>query len=149
MSMFVSNTDRVAVTLDGVNIIYVRPKMSYGVLQQVMSAAAPVKVTPDAKDGLDAGLDYGAYNMALMKFNIVGWEGPAFQDEAGRIVPCTPANILRLDPDEPLVSHVFKEIERLNGKQASPDPNSVTPTGSINAGEPSSGASSSGVTKAS
>lgn len=137
MSMFVSNTDRVAVTLDGVNTVYVRPKMSFGVLQQVMSAATPVKVTADAKDGLDAGLDYGAYNMALMKYNIMGWEGPAFQDEAGRIVPCTPANILRLDPDEPLVGHVLKEIERLNGKQVSPDPNSATPTGSTNGGEPS------------
>lgn len=147
MSMFVSNTERVAVTVDGVNTVYIRPKMPFGVQQKVVSAMTQMRADADAMNGVDATLDWGAYNMALMRYNILGWEGPAFQDEAGRPVPCTPANIERLDPDEPLVDKVLEEIQRRNTKQASPDPNSPTPTGSTVDGSPSFGASSSGVTK--
>ena len=57
----------------------------------------------------EASLHYGAYQMALLKHNITGWAGPAFQG-----VPCTAAMIERLDPDEPLVQRTLEEIGRLN-----------------------------------
>lgn len=139
MPMFVSATDRHPVTVDGVNTIFVRPKMPFGIRQKVLSAVAKLSTTGDTGAGeADASFDIGAYQTALMINNIVGWEGPEFEDAAtGKIIPCTPANILRLDADEPLVEQVLEEIERRSNLKGSPDPNSPTPTGSTSGGEPS------------
>lgn len=144
--MFISDSDRVGISVDGVNTVYIRPRMSFGVQQKVASAMLRL-ADADTESGVASSYDLGAYQTAMMVHNVVAWEGPAFRDERGQTVPCTPANILRLDPDEPLVKRVLQELTERNTPKASPDPNSPTPTGSTSAGEPSYGASSSGVTK--
>jgi hypothetical protein len=116
--MFVSK-EPVPVTVDGENIIYIRPRMSYGVKQRVISAAAHV-----ATD-LSAVVDVGAYNLALLTENVVRWEGPMF---AGH--PCTPAEMEQLDPGDPLLDAVLAEINTRNTEKETTDPNGSAPSGS-------------------
>jgi hypothetical protein len=118
--MFINPNDKVAVTL-GENTIYIKAKMDVGTRAAVQDE---IKATTDGVEELGlAGL--GSYRMALLRHNIVAWEGPAFEG-----YPCTRANISRLDPDEPLVELVAEEIGKRNAPRESPDPNSDTPTGS-------------------
>lgn len=105
------------------NIIFIRPKMPYGVKQNVISAGSKV-----SKDG-EVGFDGGAWRIALLTNNIVGWQGPKFQTEGGGRIPCNAANILLLDPTEPLVVKVIAEIDRRNAEPKVPegaDPKSLT-----------------------
>jgi len=53
----------------------------------------------------------------------------------GHKVPCVRENILRLDPDEPLVEAVLAEVQRRNLRPESPIKNSPTASGSTSAGE--------------
>lgn len=62
-----------------------------------------------------------AYDTALLKHNIKKWEGPGFMEvvneggvEKSVVVPCTPANIGRLDPLAPILKKVLKRIDELN-----------------------------------
>ena len=121
--MFVSKEPvPVSVPEDPDNIIYIKAKMDYGTKQRVQQAMLQVTLgqasTPSAMP-----LDMGAYNIALLVHNIVRWDGPAF---AG--VSCTPANIERLDSDEPLVEAVLAEINRRNKGRDDSDPNSSAPS---------------------
>lgn len=116
MARFISN-ERVPVYLDEdpSNIIYIRSKMNVGVQNRVQDAIAAI-----SQDGGKADISYhlGAYNNALLTCNVLGWEGPDFDK-----VPCTPENILELDPDDPLLEKVLEEINRRNTKaKDSPDP---------------------------
>jgi hypothetical protein len=118
--MFVNPNDRVAVTLDG-NTIYIKAKMDIGTRSAVQDE---IRATTDGTEATGlAGL--GSYRMALLRHNIVAWEGPAFEG-----YPCTRANISRLDPDEPLVELVAEEIGKRNAPRESPDPSFPIPTGS-------------------
>lgn len=56
----------------------------------------------------------GAANMALLKLNIVRWEGPSFTDRSGRPIPCTPDKIEQLDPAQPLIKRVVEVLSELN-----------------------------------
>lgn len=96
--MFV-DAQPVEVTLDGVDKIWVKPRMDFGTHQRVHGSAYKQNGTPDV----------GEYTIALLIHNVVRWEGPSF---AGR--PCTPENIERLDPDEPLVDLVMQTIREGN-----------------------------------
>ena len=137
MGMFI--TGRVAITATGpiaehditpqLDVIFIHPKMPVGVRNKVLGEAAKIElarapVSPRGKraaqkraDKQDANVnfDVGAYNIALLTNNILGWQGPSF---AG--VPCTPANIVLLDQDQPLVQRVLQEINDRN-TQATPD----------------------------
>lgn len=122
--MFVSK-DRVPVTIDDKDVIYILPKMPFGVKQKAMSAITHISQAAGGQ-GADVALDIGAYNIALMTLNIVGWEGPQFEG-----VPCTPDNIEQLDPDEPLVVRVLEEIGRRNPvTKDRAAPNAPAPVGS-------------------
>lgn len=115
--LFVSK-EKVGVTVDGENVIYILPKMSFGIKQKAMQAMSSISGT-DAKN-VAVSLNIGAYNLALMKLNIVGWEGPAFKGLSFK-----PDLIEDLDPDEPLVEKVLEEINRRNTKSKdAPSPNS-------------------------
>jgi hypothetical protein len=135
MPMFVSD-ERVPVTIDGVNIVYVRPKMDFGTQQKVWGEMAKLRLTGGDGDN-DLMANLGIYNLMLMRHNILGWEGPAFTG-----VPCIPRNIERLDPDEPLVEKVLEELNRRNtraDKDDAGDPKDEA-SGSATAGEtPSEG----------
>jgi len=118
--MFVQG--RVAITADGpidpkditpeIDVIFIRPKMDFGTKQKVIGAATKIIQGQKAKRGKDAqtvDIDVGAYNMALLTHNILGWQGPSFAS-----VSCTPSNIAMLDQDEPLVGRVLQEINDRN-----------------------------------
>jgi len=102
--MFV-NGQPVAVTL-GENTIMIRPKMDFGVKNRCMDALAAIG---QENGTADVALHIGAYQVALMVENIVGWQGPDFVG-----VACNAANIAKLDPDEPLVELVLQEIAARN-----------------------------------
>lgn len=113
MARFVSD-ERVAVFLesDPEHIIYIRPKMNVGVRNRVMSTIASIKAQTGkaiSTDEMVVGLDMGAYNLALLTCNVVGWAGPDFENRE-----CTPQNIERLDPDDPLLDKVLGEIQKRN-----------------------------------
>lgn len=122
MAIFVSK-DRVPVTLDEKDVVYIRPKMSYGIKQQVISSAVKLVGKPGSDDA-QQNIDVGAYQAALLVHNIVGWEGPSF-----RGVKCTEENILEMNPDDALVEKVLDEIGKRNRKEDESDPNRSTPDG--------------------
>jgi hypothetical protein len=71
----------------------------------------------------------------LLEVNIKKWNGPDFQDRNGHPIPCTTANIRRLDPNEPLVQKVLKIVgDRNEPPNAQPsageplDPNLLAPS---------------------
>jgi hypothetical protein len=102
--MFV-NGAAVEVTV-GENTICIRPKMDFGTKNCCMDALAAI----GRENGeTEMAVHLGAYQVALMAENILAWRGPAFVG-----VPCTAANIAKLDPDEPLVELVLEEIVARN-----------------------------------
>lgn len=112
MPMFVTR-ERVPVTV-GENTIYILPKMDLGTRNRLMNEIAKVE-----KGSGDTVYQLGTYMMMLAEANIVAWEGPAFGD-----TPCTPANIRRLDPTEPLVDAVLEEIGQRNPQERKAEKNS-------------------------
>ncbi len=89
---------------DGDNVIHIKAKMDFGTRQSVLGEAMRFEFEGGARR-----MDLGAYNKALLVHNIVKWEGPDFKG-----VPCTPENILALDPNEPLVKKVQQELAARN-----------------------------------
>ena len=135
MPIFVDSS-RVPVILDD-HTIYIRAKMSARVRAEVQDEMR-ARGFGGGEEVEISGL--GSYRLALLVHNIVAWEGPQF---AG--IPCTRENIQRMDMDDPLVELVAEEIGKRNAPRESPDPNSVTPTGSTEDGAaPSKARSKSG-----
>jgi hypothetical protein len=93
----------------GKNTISIRPKMDLGTRNRCMDALTSIS---KENGEVDMELHIGAYQLALMEENVLSWRGPAF---AG--MPCTPANIAKLDPDDPLVERVLEEITARNPLQ--------------------------------
>lgn len=134
MSMFVSQ-EGIPVCVDGDdvppeqrNIIYIKAKMDVGTQNRMLSAILKVREETGDEDGTNMSYDLGAYYIALLRHNIVKWEGPAFQG-----VPCTPENIERLDPDEPLVERVLERLNESNTarqkRAKEKSPNGARPAG--------------------
>lgn len=135
MGMFISG--KVAITAAGVtdekditrdaqgrveqDVIWIRPAMDYGTRQRVVGSATKVKqsltqgnrrqrrAARAQKQSVDAEFDVGAYQIALLVQNVLAWDGPSFVG-----VACTPANIERINPNEPLVKLVLVEIGERN-----------------------------------
>ena len=120
--MFVNQTP-VEITLDG-NTICIRPKMDFSTKNAAMDALAAISQDGGGKAAV--AMHLGAYQSALMVHNIVSWRGPAFVGFA-----CTPENIAKLDPDEPLVVQVLEEIGRRNplGGESAAEKKDVTNAG--------------------
>ena len=117
MPKFVS-TERVPVTVEGdPNTIYIKPRMDYGTRQRVMGAGTHLKQSAVGGDP-EPDFDLGAYNVALLTENIVGWAGPQLDT-----MECTPANILSIDSDDPLLDAVLKEINDRNVSRPATSPN--------------------------
>lgn len=134
MGMFVK-AEHIPVSDDKGNTIYIRSKMDYGTANKVNGAALKVKpgMTKQEIENLD--IDIGAYQTALLQYNIVRWEGPDFTDPAGRVIPCNPLKIAEFDPDQPLLAAVLEKIAERNKKRESPDPKEpVMPIGSMDDG---------------
>lgn len=121
MSRFILDTERIAVR-DGDDVIYRRRKMDYGTQQDVQSAGT--RVTFDEAGKPRTVFDVGQYQKALLQHNILGWEGPGF---AG--FPCTPENILKLDPTDALVARTLEEISAANLPTTDAEAKKSTPAG--------------------
>lgn len=108
MSFFV-NGNPVAVSDAAGNTVWVLARMGIGVEARVFADFA--------KFGAD---EIHAYRLAILRHNIVRWEGPDFTDADGKPVPCTHANIDRLNVDIPLIAAVREKIGELNRKRTLP-----------------------------
>lgn len=131
--MIIDPNERVPVSDEQGNVIYIRPKMDLA----TRTAALDELLEVDGRDPQNPALRtvrVGMYNLILLRHNILAWEGPAFRYSDGRAIPCTPETIGQLDPDEPLVQRVLAEIDRRNRRPTSPDPKSPTGPGSTGGG---------------
>jgi hypothetical protein len=113
MSIFVDKKP-VPITVDGVNTIYIRARMGYGIEQKVIGEATKFSQEAGKQKQQSVEVNIGAYNMALLTNNILRWEGPEFGG-----IPCTLENIALLNDEDPLVEKVLAEIaERNRSKKA-------------------------------
>jgi hypothetical protein len=115
MSFFV-DSQPVAIYLDEdpESIIFIRPKMGYGAKKRVESALVHLEQGTGGRGNVETTFDLGAYNLTLLRENIVRWEGPLFVDGQGRKLPYKPELLERIDPDHPLLDKVLGEIQRRN-----------------------------------
>lgn len=112
---------RVAIGVDGevadgaitpaMDVIWIRNRMSVAVQQAVQSEATSVKTSGGRSPDLE--IDVGLYQLALLRQNILAWQGPSFNG-----VVCTPETIGELDATEPLVQRVLQEINDRNARRS-------------------------------
>lgn len=102
--------------------IWIRAKMNLGVSNTVAGKMARL-------NGKELELTLGERMTALLEENILAWAGGDLEG-----VPCTKANIRRLDPTDPFIDRVADEISTRNMPKESPDPNAVGPASSTSAG---------------
>lgn len=122
--MLIDPNARTAVTDDaGENTIYIKAKMD-------MATETAVSVEFDRLNQRTVRRLQKTYELALLTFNVVAWEGPAFMrkvsneetgEESLKLVACTPTTIGQLDPDEPLVRKVLEAIDLANAKKSADD----------------------------
>lgn len=98
--------DRVAVSDDAGNTVWVRRKMDLGAVSRIQGA----------KDG--------GQLTALYVANILAWSGPDFRGLA-----CTPEVIETIDPNDPFWVQVGDKIAELNKKDDAADPLPSTTAG--------------------
>ena len=103
-----------AITPD-MDVIWIRARMSVAVQQAVQSEATSVSTSRvNGRTGTpDVEIDVGVYQIALLRQNILSWQGPSFVG-----VPCTADAIGDLDPQEPLVERVLQEISSRNSRRS-------------------------------
>lgn len=103
-----------AITPD-MDVIWIRSRMSVAVQQAVQSEATSVSTSRvNGRTGTpDVEIDVGVYQIALLRQNILAWQGPSFVG-----VPCTADAIGDLDPQEPLVERVLQEISDRNTRRS-------------------------------
>jgi hypothetical protein len=94
------------------NVIYIRSRMDIETRGKVSSEL--VKIGGDNKT---MEMQLGQNQTALLIHNIVRWEGPDFDG-----VPCDAAHIRTLDPNEPHIEKVLREIDARNLKKVAPNP---------------------------
>jgi hypothetical protein len=112
---------RIAIGVDGevadgaitpaIDIIWIRNRMSVAVQQAVQSEATSMKGSGGR--AMEVDIDVGLYQLALLRQNIVAWQGPSFNG-----VVCTPETIGELDASEPLVQRVLQEISDRNTRRS-------------------------------
>jgi hypothetical protein len=112
---------RVAIGVDGevadgaitpaIDVIWIRNRMSVAVQQAVQSEATTMKGASGR--AMEVDIDVGMYQLALLRQNILAWQGPSFNG-----VVCTPETIGELDASEPLVQRVLQEISDRNARRS-------------------------------
>lgn len=135
MSLFIKG--RVAVTESGViaeseitpdlDVVFIHPKMPYGVKQAVLGAAFKVDIkagkpargkrsqAQTAETANDIAYDVGAYATALLVGNVIGWQGPNFSATGAHYSDDGKAALLRtIDESAPLWQAVINEISTRN-----------------------------------
>jgi hypothetical protein len=104
----------------GENIIYIRPRMKWGVKNRVQGTAARIQMDMNAGKPLVL-VTTAAYQVALMLNNIIRWEGPALKD-----FKLNEAGLDDLDPDHG--DAVLNAINAANKAKTSPNPKPPTAT---------------------
>lgn len=107
------------------NIIWIRGKMDAGTAAKVKSELFGI-----AADGRSAEMYAGNSELGLLLHNILRWEGP----DLG-MIPCTPENIRKLNPNEPHIARVLEEIAERNKATPSPNRRSLATSTSMESGE--------------
>lgn len=112
---------RIAIGVDGevadgaitpaIDVIWIRNRMSVAVQQAVQSEATSMKGSGGR--AMEVDIDVGLYQLALLRQNILAWQGPSFNG-----VVCTPETIGELDASEPLVQRVLQEISDRNARRS-------------------------------
>lgn len=87
-------TDRVAISDNQGNTVYVRRKMDLGAVSRVQGAKP------------------GEQMIALYVANILEWSGPDFKG-----MTCTPESIEKIDPNDPFWEQVANRIAELNKRE--------------------------------
>lgn len=106
-SAFITAGDKLAVTRDE-DTIYIRSAYTLTVQSLIFERAN----------------EMGKVGATLLAF-VVGWAGPAFGD-----TPCTPANVLSLNPLLPIVQDTLVKVsEIMSEATVSPDPNLASTAG--------------------
>jgi hypothetical protein len=115
-SFFITNGRPVAVSDDDGNTVWVLPKMGIGVEAAV--SADFIKL---------GGKAINAYQLCLLRHNVLRWAGPGFTSEDGVVLPCVPSNIDKLQsPLPPIMAAVLEKINELN-RPATADPSPGEP----------------------
>jgi hypothetical protein len=94
-----------------IDVIWIRNRMSVAVQQAVQSEATSMKGSGGR--AMEVDIDVGLYQLALLRQNILAWQGPSFNG-----VVCTPETIGELDASEPLVQRVLQEISDRNARRS-------------------------------
>jgi|GEM_PF-3387412 len=120
-----------------INTIWITGKMGIRARKTVQDELMQISAQQGGTNGVaQVALSMGAYTLALLRHNVLRWEGPAF---AG--VALTQANVDRLDADEPLVNAVIEEIGKRNPLRQAPAPKpEASATPATTAGSSSAGA---------
>lgn len=114
---------------DGRNTIWIKAKMDLRTAAQV--SADMVKMTEGARGSTFSII---AHESCLARRNIARWAGPDFTGPDGKIIPCVPENIDRLDPNEQILADVIAKIRELNtAKEAevTPEEAAADPTPAV------------------
>jgi hypothetical protein len=126
--MFVDSSAEETVQDDRGNVVWIRSKMDIRTAALVSSDM--VKMTGGG--GVFAII---AHEVCLARRNIKRWAGPDFTGPDGKIIPCTPDNIDKLDPNEPLYADVVAKIKELNKRkeaEATPEEKAADPSSAAN-----------------
>lgn len=128
MPMFIDPTQRVQVSDDRGNVVWVKAAMDAAtraaVQDEIRARGLAVGETLEVRG-------VGSYRLALLIHNVVAWEGPDFVDSTGTKLACNRYWIERWNPRDPLYEQVAEKIGELNEPAESPDPNAIALTGSI------------------
>lgn len=108
-------TDRVGVSDDDGNTVYLRRKLDFGARLRITEASLK-----------------GESMIALYVQSILGWDGPDFKG-----IKCTPENIEKIDIDDPFWEKVGDKIAELNPnlQEASTNPLDSTTDGEASTAE--------------
>ena len=97
------------ITVDGTNVIYIRSGVTAGMQARL---ADGLRLRQNGK-GVELGVGEGEALMLLLRETVADWEGPDFEGEDGRKIPCTPYMIEQLDPNDELFGKVREEVMAL------------------------------------
>lgn len=118
--MSVLSQEKVPVTIDGQNVIYIRPKMTLGMQTRI---ADGLKMHRNGS-GMQIGIGEGEALILLLTETVVGWEGPDFEDD-GAVLPLNRVTLESLPADYPLLDQLKEKVTAMyinaSGEGTSPN----------------------------
>lgn len=99
MGTFINPTDRIEVRIDGENSVFLRAKMDIATQASVERDFLQMRVVGGNVGDVSVLFSVKGQQLALLKHNLVRWNGPLFCDDEGKPVPCRAEMVERLDVD--------------------------------------------------